>query len=577
MTCNQGFCQCPYSTAQCNGKCMDLTFDNENCGGCGKKCPIGTTCSKSACKCKDASLKFCNEKCMDLSEDTGNCGLCGRKCSPGKTCEDGKCVCSPVFDDSIMEYDVAGQKCVDLKYDERNCGMVGNDCGKDPKGRLVPCKDGVCGLLAPFYKCGSGVSDTSSDVKNCGQCGFVCGDSKAICKKGVCTRPTTRTDCKKKLFCAGLENECVDALNDSSNCGACGNQCKENQVCQNGVCAPCLLGEINCNGRCINSATDPSNCGSCNYNCLYTAFTACNNGKCSCYKGLTQCPGSWYCSDLQNDSQNCGQCGNTCRNGYCSKGQCKCYDYGYGGARCVAQNGTEYCSWSLMYDTQHCGSCFHACDQNSYCSGGVCIAFQTWIPTTATKTLSYYTTDGELATTTTTYVSPFEPKSSPYTSYWQTGGPETTTTTTNNFQDVSTTTDSTTDDAQSTETAKTESQTTEPVATTETTTIAETTTAEPPTETTEAQTLQTTETAATESSPTERTESQTLEATETTTDDTTTADATTTEITTADATTTEITTADATTTEITTTTDTTTTDTTTIEVTETTEPPTWTF
>ena len=39
----------PCSDVECNGVCVDLSNDSNNCGGCGDKCAAGTTCVNGAC------------------------------------------------------------------------------------------------------------------------------------------------------------------------------------------------------------------------------------------------------------------------------------------------------------------------------------------------------------------------------------------------------------------------------------------------------------------------------------------------------------------------------------------------
>ncbi|KAL3629778.1 hypothetical protein CASFOL_027000 [Castilleja foliolosa] len=60
----------------CNKKCVDLGYDNENCGTCNKRCAFEETC--------------CNGKCVNLGYDKTNCGFCNNWCMPGN-CVFGMC------------------------------------------------------------------------------------------------------------------------------------------------------------------------------------------------------------------------------------------------------------------------------------------------------------------------------------------------------------------------------------------------------------------------------------------------------------------------------------------------------
>ena len=94
---------------------------------------------------------------------------------------------------------------------------------------------------------------------------------------------------------------CKDLASDSVNCGACGNQCDEGDVCASAACvipslpnvgsgnapappapapAPlvCAAPTVNCGGVCRNTQTDANNCGSCGNAC--PAGQVCTAGAC---------------------------------------------------------------------------------------------------------------------------------------------------------------------------------------------------------------------------------------------------------------------------------------------------------
>src|SRR5260370_313085 len=63
-------------------------------------------------------------------------------------------------------------------------------------------------------------------------------------------------------------SDCVATKRDTSNCGACGKQCKPGEVCVQGGCAlQCAGGTIKCNGTCVDAKSDPANCGMCAIPC----------------------------------------------------------------------------------------------------------------------------------------------------------------------------------------------------------------------------------------------------------------------------------------------------------------------
>ena len=60
----------------CAGKCVQLQTDEDNCGGCGKKCAAGQLCSAGKCTsfCP-AGLTACSGACLNMLSDHQNCGV----------------------------------------------------------------------------------------------------------------------------------------------------------------------------------------------------------------------------------------------------------------------------------------------------------------------------------------------------------------------------------------------------------------------------------------------------------------------------------------------------------------------
>lgn len=69
---------CSGNLTNCNGTCVNINTDFDNCGSCGKGC----TGSNAGC---------CNSSCVDRNTDNNNCGSCGNACSSGSTCMNGSC------------------------------------------------------------------------------------------------------------------------------------------------------------------------------------------------------------------------------------------------------------------------------------------------------------------------------------------------------------------------------------------------------------------------------------------------------------------------------------------------------
>jgi hypothetical protein len=88
----------------CNGACVYLQTDPNNCGSCGKACPAyahaDKVCSGGQCvfTCSAGRGDCNNQKASDgcetcLRNDNNNCGRCGVQCATGGTsCFAGSCV-----------------------------------------------------------------------------------------------------------------------------------------------------------------------------------------------------------------------------------------------------------------------------------------------------------------------------------------------------------------------------------------------------------------------------------------------------------------------------------------------------
>ena len=80
----------------CDGVCVDLMTDLDNCGECGAVCEsdlVAVDCIEGECvrtDCAAAQLS-CDGECIDPSSDPNNCGDCGVVCESGE-CADSACV-----------------------------------------------------------------------------------------------------------------------------------------------------------------------------------------------------------------------------------------------------------------------------------------------------------------------------------------------------------------------------------------------------------------------------------------------------------------------------------------------------
>jgi len=109
FSCFLGTCRCADSgQEQCNRQCIDVTGDRNNCGACGNVCPAGQDCIGGQCQppCDDPCHELvnnvcvlkdpgkdtiCNGACVDITTDPNNCGGCGNVCPAGQDCVNGAC------------------------------------------------------------------------------------------------------------------------------------------------------------------------------------------------------------------------------------------------------------------------------------------------------------------------------------------------------------------------------------------------------------------------------------------------------------------------------------------------------
>jgi len=141
--CVQGSCQCASGQSICNKQCVDTKTDTSNCGKCGTVCgtDAGTimgggmwTCTMGSCTIQCPSPKVeCDGACVDVKTDNDNCGMCNNpcmamteQCMQGMCCKVGQSVCNNM--------------CTDTMGDPMNCGM----CGKMCPVNMPSCSNGMC-------------------------------------------------------------------------------------------------------------------------------------------------------------------------------------------------------------------------------------------------------------------------------------------------------------------------------------------------------------------------------------------------------------------------------------------------
>jgi RHS repeat-associated protein len=270
---------CPDGQTSCNGICVDMQSDANNCGACGSICGSGQGCQGGGCKilsCPgqsgDCDGKPGNGCEINLASDPANCGACGHACATGAVCNAATCVATCTGPST--------QAC-------GNCGTQSRTCNAGTWSAWGACTgQGACAPGAT-QACGSGGTQSCTAACAWGPCG--CPSGQAACSGG-----------------------CKNLQADPSNCGACGNVCVGptggTATCAGGVCgATCAAGQTTCSGACKNLQSDSANCGSCGNAC--PSGTTCSAGTCKKALGAA-CGSGTDCA-----SQICAQgvcCATTC-------------------------------------------------------------------------------------------------------------------------------------------------------------------------------------------------------------------------------------------------------------------------
>ena len=309
---------CPAGQASCGGVCVNLENDAANCGYCGDICRSGETCSAGLCRSSAGpvsaaacpqpdSMTQCGISCLELLWDESNCGVCGNRCGAGQVCEVGYCVPSndgvcpaPAPGDGPLERCNSKSLCVYTSIDRNNCGFCGNVCPSNKVCEQGSCVEVNCPADEPIYcpaqvlRSGGGTfyvryeghcANTFNSDTDCGACGNPCYNGTS-CYNGTCQAsqcPAGNTMCPSGC----------STLVDNQNCGACGKACAVNERCE---------GDYDLfNVRCV-AAAKPAPAPA--------PTPAPAPAPVSCQAGLTLCGGS--CVNTYSDRNNCGACGNIC-------------------------------------------------------------------------------------------------------------------------------------------------------------------------------------------------------------------------------------------------------------------------
>jgi Stigma-specific protein, Stig1/Peptidase M66 len=334
---------CQPGLTSCDGVCVNLQSESNNCGACRKACTAPAVCASGSCSTACAQgFQKCGDSCNNLATDSGHCGSCDKVCDAGVPCYGGVCGCP----EGVL---FCQGQCFDPTSDSAHCGTCETACGGG-----AACVDGKCACGVGEQLCGTDCSNLNS-AQHCGSCAKACAGGE-ICALSNCI-PATQ-GCPNGLMLCG--DACVDLQTSAATCGSCATKCAAGQACSAGMCG-CPAGKTACGTSCVDLNTSPLHCGACTTTC--TAGQSCQTGQCKCAQA-TDIVCDNACTDSKTDLNHCGDCATKCMGGLpCTDGKCACPD---GEMLCG-----DHCV-SIDSSATDCGGCGKACPVGESCGGGKC-------------------------------------------------------------------------------------------------------------------------------------------------------------------------------------------------------------
>lgn len=326
------------------GECVELPVeDGTSCDDqlyctvddfCANGICVGDQRSCPAADCMEAACSEETDQCISQPDpalagvacDDGNECTKSTVCLPGGVCGDGASTTSEdcvsllgIESPCLTALCIAGAGCqAALKSD-------GTDCPLD--NAEAKCFEGACIVTEcaePWGDCNETADDgceqdLSSDDLHCGECGNECTEDE-YCEEGWCV-----FDCGEMKFCAG---ECVDTTSDAMHCDGCLQACLSDSADVLGACVNSQCFDSSCPANHFNIDLSPHN--GCEYPC-----TLSNGGTEECDDKDNDCDAEVDEDfDFDIDLENCGKCGaicgplphtlyDLCVDGKCTIGKCE--------------------------------------------------------------------------------------------------------------------------------------------------------------------------------------------------------------------------------------------------------------
>ena len=300
----------------------------------------GTLCDGGICDSTGACVS-----CLGPADCTGADNECGTR-----TCTNGTCGMAFVTAGTATSNQTTGDCQKNVCDGSGNIISVADNIDFIPPYYDTPCTDSICsnGQPAhPFLSAGApclGGGGICDGAGHCVQCldGSDCPDSGVPNIDTICTDGNCSYQCLAGYTeCVPGGAGCVDTSSDPNHCGGCNQPCvldNATAICSSGTChiQACDPGFGDCNGVADDGCEhflsgDTSNCGACGNECNlpHVTLQLCSAGKCqalSCEFGWGNCdgdPATGCETDLSGDDDNCGGCGFPCQGStHCVNGEC---------------------------------------------------------------------------------------------------------------------------------------------------------------------------------------------------------------------------------------------------------------
>jgi hypothetical protein len=186
---------------------------------------------------------LCNGHCIDMAHDPNNCGACGHVCPSGAACVNA--LCGGSLDGSAGAGGTSGAGDIGgatTGGEGDSGGRAGNGGNSGVAG--ISGNAGVSGLD------GGNPNDAATDApicndpidtaQNCGACNNVCMDPTPFCAPNGAGTYHCVKDCGMLTLCG---DDCVDLNVDPDHCGNCSTVCPSG-ICQGGMCVGANVGHV---------------------------------------------------------------------------------------------------------------------------------------------------------------------------------------------------------------------------------------------------------------------------------------------------------------------------------------------